>query len=63
MGILTHPITNLCALNKERHNYNTRQTNNLQINTRRSEIVYKLFSFHGVHIWNHISQKNQTDVS
>ena len=62
MGILPHPITDLFALNKERHNYNTRQTDDLQINTR-SEIVYKLFSLHGVHIWNHKSQKIQTDVS
>ena len=63
MVILPHPITDLFALNKERHNYNTRQTDDLQINTRRSEIVYKPFSFHGEHIWNHISQKIQTDVS
>ena len=40
MGILPHPITYIFALNKERHNYNTRQ-----INTGRSEIVYKLLSF------------------
>ena len=59
MGVLPHPITDLFALNKERHNYNTRQTDDLLINTGRSEIVQKLFSFHGVHniIWNHISQK------
>ena len=62
MGIQPDPITDLFALNKER--YNTRQTVDLQINTGRSELVYKLFSFHGVHItWNHISQKNQIDVS
>ena len=63
MGILPHPITDLFALNKERHNYNARQTDDLQINAGRSEIVYKFFSFHGVHIWNHISQKIQIDVS
>ena len=57
MDILPHPIADLFALNKERHNYNTRQTDDLQINAERVDIVYKLFSFHGVHVWNHISQK------
>ena len=46
MGILPHPITDLFALNRERHNYNTRQTGDLQINTGRGEIVYKIVSFH-----------------
>ena len=63
MGILPHPITDLFALNKERHNYNPRQTDDLQVNAGRSEIVYKLFCFHGVHIWNHISQKNPIHVA
>ena len=59
MGVVPHPITDIFALNNERHNYNTRQTHDLQINTGRGEIVYKLFNFHGVHILNHISQKVQ----
>ena len=63
MGVVPHPITDLFARNNERHNYNTRQTHDLQINTGRGEIVYKLFSFHGVHIWNHISRKIPVDVS
>ena len=63
MGILPHHITDLFTLKKERHNYNTRQTDVLQINAGRGEIVYNLFSFHGVHIWNHISQKNPINVS
>ena len=64
MGILPHPINNLFALNSERQNYNTRQTHDLQINAGRGEIVYNLFSYHGVHnIWNHISKKNPIDVS
>ena len=61
--ILPHPINNIFALNSERHNYNTRQTHDLQINAGKGEIVYKLFSYHGVHIWNHISIKNPIDVS
>ena len=59
IGILPHPITDLFALKKERHNYNTRQADDLQINAGRDEIIYKLFSFHGVHIGNHISKKIQ----
>ena len=47
----------------ERHNYNTRHNHALQINTGNGEIVYKRVSFHGVHIWNHISPKNPIDVS
>ena len=63
MGILPHPLTDLFALNKDRHNYNTRQTDDVQVHAGRIEIVYKLFSFHGAHIWNHISPKNPIDVS
>ena len=35
----------------------------MQVNAGRIEIVYELFSFHGVHIWNHVSQKITIDVS
>ena len=56
-GVLPLLITNLFALNNERHNYNTRPNHNLQINTGNGEIVYKRFSFHGVQIWNHIFKK------
>ena len=63
MDVVPHPITDLFALNNERHNYNTRQTHDLQINAGRGEIVHKLFSFHGVHIWNHISREISVDVS
>ena len=60
MDILPHPITNLYALNSVGHNCNTRQTHDLQINAGRGEIVYTLFSYHGLHIWNHIS-KNKSN--
>ena len=62
-GILPDPINNLFSTNNNRHNYHTRQTNDLQTNTGKGENVYKLFSFHGVRIWNHISKKIQIDVS
>ena len=57
-GMLPDPINNLFSLNSNRHNYRTRQTNDLQINTGRGENVYKLFSFHGVRIWNHIKENS-----
>ena len=57
-GVLPNPINNLFTLNNERHNYNTRQMNDLQTHFGRGENIYKLFSFHGVHIWNQLSKKN-----
>ena len=53
-GILPDPINNLFSTNNNRHNYHTRQT--MQTNTGKGENVCKLFSFHGVRIWN-ISKK------
>ena len=58
-GVLPQPINNLFSVNNERHNYNTRHNHDLQINTENGKILYKLVSFHGVHIWNHIPQKIQ----
>ena len=49
-GVLPY-IINLFAVNNKRHNYNTRHNHDLQINTGNGEIVYKLVSFHGVHIF------------
>ena len=49
MGVVPHPITDLFALNNEKYNYNTRQTDEQQINAGRGKIDYKLFGFHGVH--------------
>lgn len=63
IDVLPDPVRNLFSLNYERHNYNTRQNNDLQISLGRGENVYKLFSFHGVHIWNHLSKKINIDVS
>ena len=56
-GVLPHPINTLFSLNNERQNCNTRHNHDLQINTGNGELVYKLFSFHGVQIWIHISKK------
>ena len=63
MGILPHQITDLLALHKERHNYNTTQTDDLQINAQRVKFFINCLSFMLYIIWNHISLKNPIDVS
>ena len=40
-----------------------RHNHDMQINAGNGEIIYKLVSFLGVHIWNHISKKIPIDVS
>ena len=35
-------------MNSNRHNYYTRQTNDLEVNTENVENAYKFFNFHGV---------------
>ena len=37
--------------------------NDLHIDIGIKENVYRLFSFHGTYIWNHISKRNSIDVS
>ena len=41
----------------------TKQHNDLHINIGLKENAYRLFSFHGTHIWNHISKTISIDVS
>ena len=62
-GIVQNPIAKLFSLNNLHHNYNTRQNRNLHTQIGNRESVYKLFSFHGINIWNHLSSKISTDVS
>ena len=57
INILPSPINDLFTVNNVHHNYYTSQNNDLHINRGRKENVYRLFSFHGTHIWNHISTK------
>ena len=47
MGVVPHPITDLFALNNERHNYNTRQTHDLQINAGRVKLFISFLAFMG----------------
>ena len=62
-GIVPTPIAKLFELNNLHHNYNTRQNRKLHTQIGNRESVYKLFSFHGINIWNHLSSKISTDVS
>ena len=62
-GMLPSPINELFITNNTVHNYNTRQRNNLHIQIGNGEEVYRLFSFHGIKIWNHLSNKICTNVS
>ena len=61
--MLPTPLTELFIVNNTRHDHFTRQHNDLHIDIGLKEIVYRLFSFHGTHIWNHISKKISIDVS
>ena len=62
LNILATPLSELFIVNNTRYAYFTRQHNDLHVNIGLKEGVYKLFSFHGIHIWNHISIKNSIDV-
>ena len=57
------PINNLFTENNAQYTYFTRQINNLHTQIGKNEKAYKLFSFHGINIWNHMSRKIPTDVS
>ena len=57
------PMNNLFTVNNAQHNYYTRQIDSLHTQVGKNEKVYKLFSFHGINIWNHMSQKIPIDVS
>ena len=39
------------------HNHFARQHNNLHIDIGLIENIYRLFNFHGTHIWKHIYRK------
>ena len=55
IGITPLPINNLFIVNNAQHAYYTRQINSLHTQIGKNEKVYKMFSFHGINIWNHIS--------
>ena len=61
--LLPTPLDKLFILNNSQHAYNTRQRTNIHTQIGKRESTYKLFSFCGTNIWNHISKKIQLDVS
>ena len=57
------PISNLFIINNLHHNYNLRQQkNDLHTQIGKNENRYKLLSFYGIRIWNHILKKIPIDV-
>ena len=62
LTILT-PLSDLFIVNNTRYEYFTRQYNDLHVDIELKEGVYKLFSYHGIHIRNHILNKKSIDVS
>ena len=59
-GITPLPMNNLFTVNNAQHDYYTRQIDSLHTQIGKNE---KLFSFHGINIWNHMSRKILIDVS
>ena len=62
IGITPLPINNLFIVNNTQHAYYTGQINSLHTQIGRNEKVYKMFSLHGINIWNHMSRKITIDV-
>ena len=60
LNILPTPLSDLFKVNNTRYAYFTIQHNDLHVDIGLKEGVYKLFSFHGINIWNHISEKKIT---
>ena len=63
LNILPTPLSELFIANNTRYAYFTRQHNDLPVDIGFKEGVYNKFSFHGIHIWNHISKQNSIDVT
>ena len=63
LNILPTPLSDLFIVNNTRYKFFTRQHNDLHVDIGLKEGVYKLFSFHGIHILNHISTKKSIAVS
>ena len=54
LKILPIPLDKLFILNNAQHSYNTRQHINIHTQIAKTERTYRLCSFHGTNIWNHI---------
>ena len=60
---LPSPIRTMFIRNNEIHNYNTRNRTTLHVPIGTTETTYATFRFHGIYIWNLISERIPTDVS
>ena len=49
------PLHSLFRINNSYHNYQTRRSESIHVPIGRTEAIYKIFSYFGAHIWNHIS--------
>ena len=63
LNLLPSPLNDLFTVNNTQHNHFTRQHADLHVNTGVRENVYRLFSFQGIYIWNHISKQIPINVS
>ena len=63
IGIIFLPINIFFIVNNVEHAYYIRQINSLHTQIHKNEKVYKMFSFPGINIWNHMSRKIVIDVS
>ena len=50
LNILPAPLSDFFLVNNIKYDYFTRQHNDLYVNIGLQKCVYKLFSFHGIHI-------------
>ena len=62
-NLLPSPLNDLFTVNNTQHNHFTRQHPDSHVNTGLRENVYRLFSFRGIHIWNHISKQISINLS
>ena len=63
IGEVPSPISLLFRTDITYYEHNTRRASCFQSPIGRSEAIYQTFSYRGVHIWNCISLKVNTDVS
>ena len=62
-GNVPVPVSQLFRTNNEYHNYNTRTCAHIHVPVGTTEASYRAFGYRGIHIWNHISQKNNINIS
>ena len=56
-------VSQLFRTNNKYHDYNTRNCARIHAPVGTTEASYRTFGYRGIHIWNHISQKINTNTS